>query len=286
MQVCPPPAGYRCSLCPKSYKTPESLSRHAKIHQESRDHVCPVCKIGFTRRDILLRHGKIHASTVLDVNDPGNSHSAQSGDNSAVSRIRSTRACDFCSRHRVKCDGRDPCGRCNRTERQCQYSRKRVRHSKIVPSRQSTEPVSRPDASNNRPRENETSASPSHPHRPSFSDEVLSQDEYDGMAWTPLTPFSAIGSNCPLPEQRTFAQAPETQVLSNANSWSTSAPQPVDIGNWQWLFDEVLFQAPEKTSHTVDINVNSTWAPSSSIIGLQETPTVVETPHHSSVIVS
>jgi hypothetical protein len=254
----PAGASYQCSLCPRTYKTPESLSRHVKIHRESRDHVCSVCDVGFTRRDILLRHSRIHI---------GNQDAGSAG--GGVSRLRSQRACDSCSRHRVKCDGLEPCGRCARTDRTCQYARTRLRHSKPVSSFCGTKNKDRSGLDmphNSRPGGREESGSAndretdlSLPVHASFADEAMPQEEYHGATWTPLTPLSATATNCPLPAERTFAQAAsstDTMKASpsrpgtnqptlddTAGAWSLdSCDLQIDMGNWQWLFDEVLFQ--------------------------------------------
>ncbi|KAF4626545.1 hypothetical protein G7Y89_g11610 [Cudoniella acicularis] len=108
-------AKFQCSICGDSFKRLEHLSRHRKSHVNDKPYGCPICKKHFTRRDSLNRHISIHNSNTDHRERP-------------VPIARVPRACSNCARLRLRCDGQNPCVRCQTKNVPCIYvHRSRVR---------------------------------------------------------------------------------------------------------------------------------------------------------------
>lgn len=52
---------YVCNQCPKSFKRPDQLKRHEKIHTGEKPHSCRVCGRGFARTDHRNMHENKHS---------------------------------------------------------------------------------------------------------------------------------------------------------------------------------------------------------------------------------
>ncbi|KIW73911.1 hypothetical protein PV04_01990 [Phialophora macrospora] len=54
---------YQCTVCSRSFKRNEHLTRHKRSHVADRPFTCPICVRSFTRQDSLLRHLSSHAKS-------------------------------------------------------------------------------------------------------------------------------------------------------------------------------------------------------------------------------
>ncbi|KAI9649185.1 hypothetical protein NHQ30_001753 [Ciborinia camelliae] len=101
------PSRWPCQFqgCTKSFQRKEHLTRHQKSHSAtSPAHVCRICRKEFSRGDGLQRHLGRH----------GEQFKKPAG--------RSRRACASCHSSKIKCDGNDPCSRCERKRIPCEYN--------------------------------------------------------------------------------------------------------------------------------------------------------------------
>ncbi|KAF7915487.1 uncharacterized protein EAE98_011090 [Botrytis deweyae] len=90
--------------CTKSFQRKEHLTRHQKSHSDSYPaHICRICHKEFSRSDGLQRHLGRH----------GQEFKKPTG--------RSRRACAACHTSKIKCDGNDPCFRCEKKNTPCRY---------------------------------------------------------------------------------------------------------------------------------------------------------------------
>ncbi|KAK1689437.1 fungal-specific transcription factor domain-containing protein [Colletotrichum godetiae] len=104
----------KCDICKAEFRRAEHLNRHALRHLGVRPFACPTCAASFARRDSLQRHMQSHA----DVNSsPPGSDTPKRARRSCVSR-----ACRHCARSKQRCDGGDPCARCQSKNRSCVYT--------------------------------------------------------------------------------------------------------------------------------------------------------------------
>lgn len=106
----PKPSHHICPDCGRAYKAAETLNRHRKNHSESTPYSCSICTASFKRKDLLDRHVQIHDLA-----------------RQPISRNRSHRACDRCSKLKTRCDNGAPCGRCERGSHECTYRQTRCR---------------------------------------------------------------------------------------------------------------------------------------------------------------
>ncbi|KAF7955736.1 hypothetical protein EAE96_004660 [Botrytis aclada] len=100
------PPRWSCQLqgCTKSFQRKEHLTRHQKSHSNSSPaHICRICHKEFSRSDGLQRHLRRH----------GQQFKKPTG--------RSRRACAACHFSKIKCDGNDPCSRCEKKKIPCKY---------------------------------------------------------------------------------------------------------------------------------------------------------------------
>lgn len=90
--------------CTKSFQRKEHLTRHQKSHSDtSPAHICRICHKEFSRSDGLQRHLGRH----------GQQFKKPIG--------RSRRACVACHSSKIKCDGKNPCSRCEKKMIPCKY---------------------------------------------------------------------------------------------------------------------------------------------------------------------
>lgn len=106
----PKPSHHICPDCGRAYKAAETLNRHRKNHSESTPYSCSICTASFKRKDLLDRHIQIHDIA-----------------RQPISRNRSHRACDRCSKLKTRCDNGAPCARCERGSHECTYRQTRCR---------------------------------------------------------------------------------------------------------------------------------------------------------------
>lgn len=99
---------FACSICGRTYKAKETLTRHENNHAGRVKHVCHDCGIGFHRKDLLARHRRLHQANEPD-REP------------LKGRQRLHRACDHCRAVKIKCDSELPCNTCIRGGHECTY---------------------------------------------------------------------------------------------------------------------------------------------------------------------
>lgn len=117
---------YSCEKCRRTYRTQNSLTRHAHSHRSDNKHQCVICGVVFYRKDLLTRHSKLHQ------NPPNTSTRSSISEDDVDARLRRQRchtACDRCRETRTKCDGRNPCNTCSEASLACQYSHRSNRLS-------------------------------------------------------------------------------------------------------------------------------------------------------------
>lgn len=105
-----------CELCGDRFGRLEHLNRHVLSHTDTRPFSCTLCNRSFARRDTLNRHEAIHTAE--------------------SSGGRSNQACRTCARLKARCDGSQPCARCESRARHCTYPPKisRRRIMRVVPT--------------------------------------------------------------------------------------------------------------------------------------------------------
>ncbi|KAF4627828.1 hypothetical protein G7Y89_g10323 [Cudoniella acicularis] len=162
------PDQFVCSECGEKFKRLEHVERHKLSHKAEKAFACHICGKGFTRRDTLTRHIPIHDSRDSDRNE---------NKRSGVSRV--SRACVNCAKARLRCNGEQPCSRCNNRDDGCVYrpsTRKRIRA--ILPEASSTSSRSPEDTITFSP----LSLPPTIPQSPSHMTEGLQNIDNQGMA--------------------------------------------------------------------------------------------------------
>ena len=92
------------------YSSKNTLARHRRNHDTSKNHVCDTCNRVFRRADILPRHKLIHRT---EATSPERVYKSR--------RAQAAFACEPCRHSKTKCDGQSPCNRCVRQDRPCQY---------------------------------------------------------------------------------------------------------------------------------------------------------------------
>ncbi|PVH67764.1 hypothetical protein DL98DRAFT_475361 [Cadophora sp. DSE1049] len=130
------PRRYTCPDCSRHYQAKETLQRHRKNHSRRVEHVCEFCDAGFYRKDLLLRHFRIHQGS-------------ETSEGQSVNRQRSRRACDRCSRLKIKCSSSSPCTNCERHNNACNFSnynhsRASLHHIKSTASSSSAPTITSP----------------------------------------------------------------------------------------------------------------------------------------------
>ncbi|KDN70364.1 hypothetical protein CSUB01_11011 [Colletotrichum sublineola] len=101
----------QCPFCNRDFRRSEHLDRHLLRHIGARPFSCSDCGTDFARRDTLLRHTRSHARA-----DPALTDRRGRSRRDCVAR-----ACRACAESKQKCDGKDPCKRCERKKRRCVY---------------------------------------------------------------------------------------------------------------------------------------------------------------------
>ncbi|KAL8284215.1 hypothetical protein RQP46_004964 [Phenoliferia psychrophenolica] len=125
-----------CPECFSRYTRQEHLDRHVTAkHTASKEFVCSYCQKGFARRDILRRHELAHAKA-----DKTGEAAPQKAAPTARAKpkraapepvsqalptkvMRISRACNRCSKSKLRCDGEEWCSRCQKQEVECTYDR-------------------------------------------------------------------------------------------------------------------------------------------------------------------
>lgn len=117
---------YSCSKCHRTYRTQNSLTRHAHSHRNERKHQCDTCGVIFHRKDLLSRHLKLHqkpSTTTTQDSDYNN--------DTAFRRQRCHTACDSCRELKTRCNGQNPCHSCQKAGLICQYLHRSSRLSHL-----------------------------------------------------------------------------------------------------------------------------------------------------------
>ena len=97
------------------FSSRNTLARHRPNHDFNESHACETCQRVFRRADILKRHKLTHRADALGAQLNPRRHQIDV-------------ACEACRRSKTKCDGQNPCRRCQRQHLTCQYShRARIR---------------------------------------------------------------------------------------------------------------------------------------------------------------
>ncbi|KAF2160348.1 hypothetical protein M409DRAFT_29198 [Zasmidium cellare ATCC 36951] len=90
---------YACEHCNKSFGRREHYKRHQNIHTGAKPFPCPLCPRAFPRKDTLQRHVLMHGKAGPEALP-------------AKIRLRTSRACWPCAKSKMRCDGEEPCSRC------------------------------------------------------------------------------------------------------------------------------------------------------------------------------
>ncbi|KAI0033461.1 hypothetical protein K488DRAFT_47667 [Vararia minispora EC-137] len=113
-----------CPFCPAKFTRTTHLNRHLRNHTNERLYRCEACGSQFTRSDLLARHKK----------SCGDSRSRR-------------RSCQACASLKVKCDLRQPCGKCKARSRECVYPAENLDDVHPGPSRSGPIGIANVDAS-------------------------------------------------------------------------------------------------------------------------------------------
>lgn len=137
-QESPTATCFVCTICGDTFKRMEHLSRHQLSHNGTRPFSCPTCSRAFGRRygETLPRTPEV-LSWLTETNLGRDSlarhlmvHQARNGSQTCSDGPgRVARACSQCAKQRLRCDGQDPCARCESKGAQCVYlprARRRV----------------------------------------------------------------------------------------------------------------------------------------------------------------
>ncbi|KAK4496689.1 hypothetical protein PRZ48_012671 [Zasmidium cellare] len=90
---------YSCEHCNKTFGRREHYKRHQNIHTGAKPFPCPLCPRAFPRKDTLQRHVLMHGKAGPEALP-------------AKIRLRTSRACWPCAKSKMRCDGEEPCSRC------------------------------------------------------------------------------------------------------------------------------------------------------------------------------
>lgn len=106
-----------CEHCQRRFKRREHLRRHQLVHSGSRPFECSICERAFPRKDMLQRHAVVHG-------DQAPAAVTLAG----TPRVRAAHACHQCRDKKLRCDGRQPCSRCQLRRVPCTPSRRAASH--------------------------------------------------------------------------------------------------------------------------------------------------------------
>ncbi|KAL1956773.1 hypothetical protein VTO42DRAFT_6827 [Malbranchea cinnamomea] len=109
------PPRLKCSYCPSTFRRPEHLKRHTRIHTDGKAFRCEVCGRAFSRTDSLQRHRHLHNNENRNESGEISLTTVRVGNSSAKV------ACGNCVVARSKCSGTLPCARCARRNLGCVY---------------------------------------------------------------------------------------------------------------------------------------------------------------------
>ncbi|KAK0649944.1 hypothetical protein B0T16DRAFT_313519, partial [Cercophora newfieldiana] len=95
-----------CPLCGDRFRRLEHMYRHKTgSHTNNRPFTCLTCGRKFARSDSLARHNAIHQTSASP--------------QKITPSPRVAKACSFCAKQRLRCDGNESCGRCTARGLQC-----------------------------------------------------------------------------------------------------------------------------------------------------------------------
>ncbi|KAJ4983884.1 C2H2 type zinc finger domain protein [Stagonosporopsis vannaccii] len=221
---------YTCDKCHRTYRTQNSLTRHAHSHQSDNKHQCVTCGVVFYRKDLLTRHSKLHQN----VSD--SSVRLSISDDTFDARLRRQRchtACDRCREIRTKCNGRNPCNSCSKAALTCHYSHRSNR-------------LSRPPrgtgirTSSERQRQPDNADSPYRHEAPSTGAGAGRGNDSTGSGWITqpkpdLEQNYRLDMDCSLPQD-----PPPVEDSTYLNVYDDSLDNTL---TWPWLHEDLFLSA-------------------------------------------
>ncbi|KAJ6282729.1 hypothetical protein J3E71DRAFT_380240, partial [Bipolaris maydis] len=122
---------YTCTICNRTYRNQNSLTRHSHSHRNTGKHKCRACGVVFYRRDLLTRHVKLHPDQARTI-DASRDTTGAGDSGHCPTRKRCHTACLRCRELRTRCNGQLPCTACQKNHAQCEYSRYSSRLSHLA----------------------------------------------------------------------------------------------------------------------------------------------------------
>ncbi|PLB54961.1 hypothetical protein P170DRAFT_442902 [Aspergillus steynii IBT 23096] len=119
-----------CEVCNASFQRPGHYQRHLLTHSKEKPFSCTECGKHFARLDSLGRHYSRLHQRVSDESVP------------VRNRGRVSKACRQCYLSKVRCNGKQPCQRCQRISAECSYEH----HQKRTSADQQSDPAAEIDA--------------------------------------------------------------------------------------------------------------------------------------------
>ncbi|GAA5931728.1 hypothetical protein JCM3775_000025 [Rhodotorula graminis] len=191
--------------CNQSYARIEHLERHVKTHTAPAGYLCKECGKAFARSDVLRRHTKIHSR-----------EATVTGDGGGLAK-RVSQACQSCAAAKVRCNGGQPCERCSKLSRVCDYETA------------SSDPSTRPHKRVRLQSEDVGQAAPSFEALPNRSTSVSSVHDHVQLPPSSSSTFD-LGSSMPM---HSFPYPIDDGLDSTHTGMSTfassSAPAPAAV---------------------------------------------------------
>ncbi|KAE9378582.1 hypothetical protein N431DRAFT_529030, partial [Stipitochalara longipes BDJ] len=97
-----------CSECGHEFNRIDHLNRHRRSHDPQNVCLCPICERSFTRGDSLTRHIRSHREAI-----------SQNLPHPRRISSRVPKACKYCAKSKLRCNGFRPCARCSAKDMEC-----------------------------------------------------------------------------------------------------------------------------------------------------------------------
>ncbi|KAF2152399.1 hypothetical protein K461DRAFT_146169 [Myriangium duriaei CBS 260.36] len=104
------PPRFRCEVCQQGFTRTDHLKRHSLRHSGVKPYVCGFCNSSFARCDSLRNH-------YSDCQARGNQPIPETDQ-----KGRRRHACAKCISMKLKCDGNNPCGSCQKRNMVCEHA--------------------------------------------------------------------------------------------------------------------------------------------------------------------